>query len=74
MYAYDGFDRSLVAERVNQFREQVARRLAAGDPFLLGQSSEELCFLGRRAIATEVVPGVALADNSASEARSLRRA
>jgi sulfite reductase (NADPH) hemoprotein beta-component len=28
MYAYDGFDRSLVAERVDQFREQVARRLA----------------------------------------------
>jgi len=24
-------------------------RLAAGDPFLLGQGSEELCFLGRRA-------------------------
>jgi sulfite reductase (NADPH) hemoprotein beta-component len=28
MYAYDSFDQSLVAERVNQFREQVARRLA----------------------------------------------
>jgi sulfite reductase (NADPH) hemoprotein beta-component len=28
MYAYDSYDRSLVAERVNQFREQVARRLA----------------------------------------------
>jgi uroporphyrin-III C-methyltransferase/precorrin-2 dehydrogenase/sirohydrochlorin ferrochelatase len=49
-------------------------RLAAGDPFLLGQGSEELCFLGRRAIATEVVPGVALADRPAIEARRLRRA
>src|SRR5215813_12135161 len=28
MYAYDDYDRSLVAERVLQFREQVARRLA----------------------------------------------
>src|SRR5215813_12235450 len=28
MYAYDDYDRSLVAERVSQFREQVARRLA----------------------------------------------
>src|SRR5215469_13082095 len=28
MYAYDNYDRSLVAERVQQFREQVARRLA----------------------------------------------
>src|SRR5215467_9985069 len=28
MYAYDSFDQSLIAERVNQFREQVARRLA----------------------------------------------
>ncbi len=28
MYAYDDYDRSLVAERVEQFREQVARRLA----------------------------------------------
>ncbi|HEX4572137.1 MAG TPA: NAD(P)-dependent oxidoreductase [Dongiaceae bacterium] len=49
-------------------------RLAAGDPFLLGRGGEELSFLGRRAIATEVVPGVALADRSAIEARSLRRA
>jgi uroporphyrin-III C-methyltransferase/precorrin-2 dehydrogenase/sirohydrochlorin ferrochelatase len=49
-------------------------RLAAGDPYLLGQGGEELCFLGRRAIATEVVPGVALADRPAIEARSLRRA
>jgi len=49
-------------------------RLAAGDPFLLGQGSEELCLLGRRAIATEVVPGVALADRPAIEARRLRRA
>jgi sulfite reductase (NADPH) hemoprotein beta-component len=28
MYAYDNYDRSLVAERVDQFREQVARRIA----------------------------------------------
>ena len=28
MYAYDNYDRTLVAERVNQFRGQVARRLA----------------------------------------------
>ena len=49
-------------------------RLAAGDPFLLGQAGEELSFLGRRAIATEVVPGVALADGPAIEAGSLRRA
>jgi len=49
-------------------------RLAAGDPFLLGQGGEELSFLSRRAIATEVVPGVALAHRSAIEARSLRRA
>ncbi|HKF61392.1 MAG TPA: NAD(P)-dependent oxidoreductase [Dongiaceae bacterium] len=49
-------------------------RLAAGDPFLLGQGGEELGFLSRRAIATEVVPGVALAHRSAIEARSLRRA
>src|SRR5262252_5499770 len=28
MYAYDSFDQSLIAVRVNQFREQVARRLA----------------------------------------------
>src|SRR5215472_13671730 len=28
MYAYDSFDQSLIAERVNQFREQVTRRLA----------------------------------------------
>jgi len=28
MYAYDSFDRSLVAQRVEQFRDQVARRLA----------------------------------------------
>src|SRR5579883_1758338 len=28
MYAYDDYDRSLVAERVEQFREQVRRRLA----------------------------------------------
>ena len=49
-------------------------RLAAGDPFLLGQAGDELSFLGRRAIATEVVPGVALADGLAIEARNLRRA
>jgi len=49
-------------------------RLAAGDPFLLGQGGEELSFLSRRAIATEVVPGVALAHRSPIEARSLRRA
>ena len=49
-------------------------RLAAGDPFLLGQAGEELSFLGRRAIATEVVPGVALSDGPAIEAGSLRRA
>ena len=49
-------------------------RLAAGGPFLLGQAGEELSFLGRRAIATEVVPGVALADGPAIEARNLRRA
>ena len=49
-------------------------RLAAGDPFLLGQGGEELSFLGRRAIATEVVPGVALADGPAIEARNLRHA
>jgi sulfite reductase (NADPH) hemoprotein beta-component len=28
MYAYDNYDRTMVAERVNQFRGQVARRLA----------------------------------------------
>jgi sulfite reductase (NADPH) hemoprotein beta-component len=28
MYAYDNYDRSLVAERVDQFREQVTRRIA----------------------------------------------
>ena len=28
MYAYDNYDRTLVAERVEQFRDQVARRLA----------------------------------------------
>ena len=28
MYAYDNYDRTLVRERVDQFREQVARRLA----------------------------------------------
>lgn len=49
-------------------------RLAAGDPFLLGQGGEELVFLGRRAVATEVVPGVAFASQPATGARSLRRA
>src|SRR5215470_5756864 len=49
-------------------------RLAAGDPFLLGQGGEELAYLGRRAIATEVVPGVALAHGAAVHPRSLRRA
>ena len=49
-------------------------RLAAGDPFLLGQGGEELCFLGRRAITTEVVPGVALTHRPVIEARRLRRA
>jgi sulfite reductase (NADPH) hemoprotein beta-component len=34
MYAYDNYDRRLVDERVEQFREQVARRLA-------GEISEE---------------------------------
>lgn len=51
-------------------------RLAAGDPFLLGRGGEELAFLGRRAIATEVVPGVALAHRLAAAvgARGARRA
>src|SRR5499427_201460 len=30
MYRYDNYDRQLVSERVEQFREQVARRLAGG--------------------------------------------
>jgi sulfite reductase (NADPH) hemoprotein beta-component len=29
MYVYDQFDRTLVAERVAEFRDQVARRLSA---------------------------------------------
>jgi uroporphyrin-III C-methyltransferase/precorrin-2 dehydrogenase/sirohydrochlorin ferrochelatase len=51
-------------------------RLAAGDPVLLGRGGEELAFLGRRAVATEVVPGVALAQGAGAAigARSLRRA
>jgi len=28
MYVYDSFDRTLVAERVAEFRDQVARRLS----------------------------------------------
>ena len=28
MYTYDEFDRTLVAERVSEFRDQVARRLS----------------------------------------------
>ena len=28
MYVYDDFDRTLVVERVNEFRDQVARRLS----------------------------------------------
>ena len=28
MYVYDNFDRTLVAERVTEFRDQVARRLS----------------------------------------------
>ena len=28
MYLYDDFDRTLVAERVDEFRDQVARRLS----------------------------------------------
>ena len=34
MYRYDGFDRAFVAERVAQFRDQVARRVS-------GELSEE---------------------------------
>jgi uroporphyrin-III C-methyltransferase / precorrin-2 dehydrogenase / sirohydrochlorin ferrochelatase len=51
-------------------------RLTAGDPFLLGRGGEELAFLGRRAVATEVVPGVACGQGSAAApgARALRRA
>ena len=28
MYVYDAFDRTLVTERVDEFRDQVARRLS----------------------------------------------
>jgi uroporphyrin-III C-methyltransferase/precorrin-2 dehydrogenase/sirohydrochlorin ferrochelatase len=50
-------------------------RLTAGDPFLMGQGGEELAFLGQRAVATEVVPGVALAERPAgASVRALRRA